>query len=474
MKSQFSKKIILILITVVFCFGMCACESSEAKDYALPSLPEFDDYKNPGTKTVDSGNESFNDTAGASKNSSVSFSANKNSSASNSSSKKSGETSEIDFGYASTPYSDGGFTAVSIPSRKNAYKLSNTYGKIKSGQSVKVLYYGGSVTNGSGASEDARSWRMLTTAYLKTLSTGSKYVTEINRSVGGTGTYFGAARFEHDVIAENPDLLIIEFAINDVYSGITAEQSKANLEYMIRKLNAKNPYADIIIALVPNKSTYGGQYKAYKAHLEVANYYNIPVVDFGGEMYNRTEGSYDGFADSVHPNDAGHKIYAAIMTDALKELFTEASRSAHALPATPLCTNGYSTLKNTLASNISAKNWSYYTWFNNTDYEKSGSPFRSSFVKNQFPGYIAPIKVGETITFSFTGNSFGFLGTVKDGATLRFTLDNSDYRSVNGTTNTGLLEYPVYTGLTNTSHTVTVTVQGNNPYVAIAAFVTTE
>ncbi|MBO4432769.1 MAG: hypothetical protein J5852_04470, partial [Clostridia bacterium] len=77
-------------------------------------------------------------------------------------------------------------------------------------------------------------------------------------------------------------------------------------------------------------------------------------------------------------------------------------------------------------------------------------------------------------TFSFTGNSFGFLGTVKDGATLRFTIDNSDYRSVNGTTSTGLLEYPVYTGLTNISHTVTVTVQGNNPYVAIAAFVTTE
>ena len=82
------------------------------------------------------------------------------------------------------------FVPMSIPSRKSAYKLSNTYSKIKNEETVKVVYYGGSVTNGNGASDDEKtSYRALTTAYLKTLS--SKVI-ETNLCIGGTGTYLAA------------------------------------------------------------------------------------------------------------------------------------------------------------------------------------------------------------------------------------------------------------------------------------------
>ncbi|MBQ7725537.1 MAG: hypothetical protein IJT66_00150, partial [Clostridia bacterium] len=65
------------------------------------------------------------------------------------------------------------FEPMVVPSRKNAYKLSNTYRKIKNGETVTVAYCGGSVSGGTGASDDTKtSWRALTTAYLRSVAAG--------------------------------------------------------------------------------------------------------------------------------------------------------------------------------------------------------------------------------------------------------------------------------------------------------------
>ena len=474
MKKQLSKRMVIIMLTVVFGFAICACngKNGNEKNNVSISMDDFnitpESYGKGEQKTEVSGNTTSSDLK-TEKKTDNSFGKTV------SSSKKEKNTSSDYYYIPQTDEPQEGFTAMIIPSRKSAYKLSNTYSKIKSGETVKVVYYGGSVTNGTGASDDEKtSYRALTTAYLKTLS--SKVI-ETNLCIGGTGTYLAAARFEHDVISVNPDLLIIEFAINDVYSGINAEQSEKNLEYMVKELYEKNPYADIIIALVTNKSTYGVQYKAYKAHVAVANHYGIPVVDLGGEMYNRLKGGYDGFqvTDSVHPNDTGHKLYANIMIDALKELFVDKPISAHKMPAETLCKNGFSSLTNTLASKITKDNkWSLYSWFNNTDYEKVGSPLRSSAaLKTLYPKYLAPDDVGNTLSFNFTGNSFGFIGTLKEGTKCIMEIDGNYSETVIGTSNTGLIEYSVFENLSNASHTVKITSEGNRN-MTIASFVTTK
>ena len=45
---------------------------------------------------------------------------------------------------------------------------------------------------------------------------------------------------------------------------------------------------------------------------------------------------------------------------------------------------------------------------------------------------------------------------------------------LNGVSKAELIEYPVFNNLSNSSHTVTITVKGYTPHVAIAAFVTTK
>ena len=368
------------------------------------------------------------------------------------------------------------FYKMDIPSRANAYKLVNTYSKLKSNQNVKVAFIGGSVTSGTGSSdESSKSWRAITKKYISSL-TGAK-VSEVNAALGGTGSYLGAARFENKVLSENPDLLFIEFAINDHYNGFSDNQIKANLEYMIRALYAKNPYADIVIALVTNTSYLGRQYGTYMVHKEVADHYNIPIVDLGGELYNRNEGAVSQyFADSVHPNDDGYKQYGEIMTDALKELFTDGAYTQHTMPANRLFANGYNTLENISLGSLIDSNWKCNNWFTDDNIEKSTCRFRSSNLKNQYPNYVAPKLSGATLSYSFSGNSFGILGTIKDKSSVTVTIDGNA-KVITGTTSDDVIEYPVFENLSNGQHTVTITATHNFeevPQVAIAAFVITK
>lgn len=372
---------------------------------------------------------------------------------------------------------NNGFLPMEIPSRNNAYKLSNTLNKIKSGGTVNVVYFGGSVTGGTGSSNSStKSWRALTTSYLKSISPGN--VKEYNASLGGAGSYLGAARFEQDVISKKADLLFIEFAINDYYGGFSANQCKMNLEYMINRQLKQNPNTDIVMVLVTNSSLFGSKFQIYSAHKEVADHYHIPIVDFGGELYNNLKGSASElkkvFADSVHPNDTGHKMYAEIMIGALKELMVQQPSAAHDQPSSKLCGNGFSNLNVALAGKFSSPGWNVKYWFDNKDYEKDGSQFRySDALKKIFPKYIAPQESGGAITYKFTGNSFGILGTVKESASLNVSIDGSEAKVIKGSPKPELLEYPVFDDLSNTAHTATITVTGYPPYVAIAALVTT-
>ena len=363
-------------------------------------------------------------------------------------------------------------TYIEPLSFKNTYKLNNTKKKLDSGETLKVVYFGTSVSTGS-------SWVDYVTSYLKTLGK----VSAVNSSVGGAGSYAALARFENEVIAKNPDLVFIELSINDLYRGFEPEDSKKNIEYMIRRLYEKNPYADIVVLFAPNTGTFGKQYESYLAHKEVADHYKIPCVDFGIGMFNLVKGSKEEFSkylqDSVHPNAEGYKTYAEIVKTALKELFTNDAKKKHTLPAV-LVKNNYTTvtnytcLNNDQLKNLDSSSFGIAAWNSSDVYEKSGCQFRSKDIKNIFPKYIYPKKTKVSFEFKFTGNSITMLGSIKDVAGLNFTLDGKATKMYGGTTLAEVIEYPLFNNLENKQHTLKVEVIGTQPHVAIAGFVVTQ
>lgn len=212
--------------------------------------------------------------------------------------------------------------------------LSNTRYKLTVEKKLTVGYLGGSVTYGTGASnESTKSWRALTTQWLKNTYPDAA-VTEANAAIGGTGSLHGACRLQNDLLKpSNPDLIFVEFAINDGYQGYLQDQSERYMESLIRMAREYNAKADIVLVYVTSAGQKKQNTDAIYAFNTVATRYNIPVIDVGKELYSRVQNADSCFKDGVHPNDSGHAYYAAYVQEFLKKYMTGGkSLQAHTIP----------------------------------------------------------------------------------------------------------------------------------------------
>jgi len=168
----------------------------------------------------------------------------------------------------------------------------------------------------------------------------------INAGVGGNTTAMARARFEKDVLARQPDVVVIQFGINDaavdVWKKPPATQSRmplAAFEKNLREFCAtlKGRGARVVL-MTPNplrwtpklKELYGKP--PYK--VDDADGFNVVLRDYAGAVRRlaREEkvGLVDVFAafmaqpspdalllDGMHPNERGHRIVADLLAERL-------------------------------------------------------------------------------------------------------------------------------------------------------------
>lgn len=205
-------------------------------------------------------------------------------------------------------------------------KLKNTFYMLNRLKALKIGYFGGSITEGAGATDmDKTSWRALTGAWFRKNYSNCE-IKEIQAAIGGTGSDLGLFRCERDLISHMPDLIFIEFAVND--SGISRDRILYSIEGIVRKIWEANPYADIVFVYTITRSLAaslenGTEFNAKSIHMEIANYYMIPSVDAGQKLLKKIHsgfGVWESYTvDNVHPSDEGHSIYAEAIQNILRE-----------------------------------------------------------------------------------------------------------------------------------------------------------
>lgn len=185
-----------------------------------------------------------------------------------------------------------------------------------------VAFIGGSLTQGGS------TWIQMTKNYLQE-KMPDKIVEFINAGIGGTTSEYGAKRFAKDVLEHKPDMVVIEFAVNDrTYGNKEEAKHQIYMESMVYQcLQAEKVPA--VMFLYSNHAYEDADLEnvefSRKAKEKLANFYNIPTVDahaYGESLYNadtaKTSTSYKQWleqekkyypADNVHPYSSGYAIF---------------------------------------------------------------------------------------------------------------------------------------------------------------------
>lgn len=360
--------------------------------------------------------------------------------------------------------------------------LPNFFAKANKGGEYKIGYLGGSITAQPG-------YRVKSLAWLNKTWPKSKF-TEINAAIGGTGSDLGVLRIDHDVFVDKPDLLFVEFAVND--GGAPPADIVRQMEGIVRKTWKNFPTCDIVfvytftLALMPDLKT--NYFNRSAATMEVvADHYGIPTIHMGleavrlegegkllmkapeaklervsGDELNLAskvavgpDGKIPFSKDGVHPyTDTGHQLYQEAIERSFP-LIVKASASAapHATLKAPLDAKN---LENTVMLTMDKAKMSG-PWTRLPVNEGLGKQF-SNRMDSLWKG-----EPGATLTFKWKGPAakiYDLLGP--DGGVIEITVDGktSKARKIDGyCTYNRLAMTTLATGLDEKSvHEVTVKV----------------
>ncbi len=185
---------------------------------------------------------------------------------------------------------------------------------LNSKNNLKIGFFGGSITDGFGASERSRCYRELVFGEIK--KNINRGAIQIAAAIGGTGSNLGLFRLERDLLRHMPDLVFVEFAVNDS----KLENTDFYVENIVRNILRSNSDTKIVFLYTATADYMTEFYAkgllppAVAKQEKIAEYYGIPSINAGKALYEKIkeEGSSceKYLCDGCHPNDEGYRAYA--------------------------------------------------------------------------------------------------------------------------------------------------------------------
>ena len=235
---------------------------------------------------------------------------------------------------------------ASVTNEGNRSRVANVMKKALRGENITIATIGGSITEGTGISPaDGRAekcWAALMADWWKRMFPGQ--VKFVNAGISGTNSNFGLFRLETDVLCHDPDLLFIEFAVND---GAAKGSMRSCQEALILKMLERGDAAIQMFFTTVSYNGEGGQV----TYAPVGQHYDIPQISprdaFWGKEFHAADGKvYSHFKDTegtglsiatdgTHPNIRGNAMVAVLTNNYLNgvyESLNEISSTPNAIP----------------------------------------------------------------------------------------------------------------------------------------------
>lgn len=360
--------------------------------------------------------------------------------------------------------------------------LENCIGELFPDTNVRIAFLGGSITEGAGASSADKRWTdIIANELAEKFAENGKTVEALNAGFGGTPSDFGLFRLEKQILDFKPDLVFVDFAVNDIY--YTDSNIKQYMENIVQKLNSLEDAPYIVFLYMGTK--YKEPPKA-ETHQAVADYYGIPSINLHTELhgsfleakkaeYNNDLQSFwdspkegndtkrnaqlkakyanveawkaavdatasfdsDGYGydywldlflvDVYHPSDVGYEYYANVISDKLnnqpRSYFKKAAQKEYSFGRVY---ENPDSIPVTMAEMSEGWSQGTYTMYSN-------HPECKVYTTS---------KAGETLTYYFKGKVFGIIGYINsDGGTMSLTIDGVPQDNiVQGVSGSGLMK----------------------------------
>lgn len=197
--------------------------------------------------------------------------------------------------------------------------VSRTRSDLEAGARVSIVTLGDSITAGYSVRRGFPSfWKqMLAEKYPDAV------VEMINSGISGDTSMDGLARLDWAALSYEPDLVTINFGINDCVLGLGQEEFEINLVEMVRRIRS-GPNSEILLLSSQPLETppYDRMVRDYYQALErVAKEMDVGFVDVYGAWMRRVKEGTPLSSFIIpgldHPNETGYRIIA----DELMRLF---------------------------------------------------------------------------------------------------------------------------------------------------------
>lgn len=199
----------------------------------------------------------------------------------------------------------------------NLCRMAKLMKRANKGEEIVVGFIGGSITMGSLSSSPQTCYAYLVYEWWTKRFPDSK-IKYINAGIGATTSQFAVARVEEDLLSYKPDMITVEFSVNDSSS----ELFKETYEGLIRKILTSQSEPAVMIL---NNVFYDTGVNAQDIHNEIGREYQIPMVSIKDSIYSEIAAGGIKEAnitpDHLHPNDKGHKLVSEVVINFLNHIY---------------------------------------------------------------------------------------------------------------------------------------------------------
>jgi len=204
-------------------------------------------------------------------------------------------------------------------------RLQKVIKKARAGEETVVAFIGGSITQGAGAipiNDQCYAWKTFQ-GFCSLCGKGTEENIRYRKAgVGGTSSELGMIRYDREVCGDGdvaPDLVVVEFAVNDEGDETGGE----SFECLVRKI-LRSPGEPAVILLF---SVFSDDVNLQERLSRVGEAYRLPMVSLKDcvveQFYLKPEtgrviSKNQYFYDVYHPSNTGHTVMADCLLHLLR------------------------------------------------------------------------------------------------------------------------------------------------------------